>query len=73
MQRQLVKSRVHFYRQHYTRWQLVQLRMIMSYVMLRNMAQETLQLGRGDAAEQDTTLRSLQMWTATLVGLVRGI
>lgn len=73
MARQLVSSRVHFYRLHYAPWQLVLLRVIMSYVMLRNMAQDALQAGFGrQDQERATSIRSLQMWTGVLIALVRG-
>jgi GT2 family glycosyltransferase len=64
---QLYKSLCHFYQQHYSRGQIIQLRLVLTYLMLRNLVLETLLVAFGPQPDEPhLPANDLQVWRSVL-------
>ena len=64
---QLYKSLCHFYKQHYSRTQRFQLRLVLTYLMLRNILKETFKAARRSGSDKFShTADDLMVWRSVL-------
>lgn len=64
---QLYRSLFHFYRLHFSLWQLRQLRLVVAYLMFRNIVRDTVQLRRvGSPAERTRIGADVAAWKQVL-------
>lgn len=67
---QLYKSLCHFYQQHYSRTQIIQLRFVLTYLMLRNIVKDILRLVQGIAVRKaNNRTTDLLVWCSVLSGV----
>jgi hypothetical protein len=64
---QLYKSLCHFYRQHYSHTQSLQLKLVLTYLMLRNILKDTFRFAqRSHSREADWSANDLRVWRSVL-------
>lgn len=64
---QLYRSLCHFYNQHYSRTRRFQLKLVLTYLMLRNMLKETLKIARRSKSDKSShTTEDLTVWRSVL-------
>lgn len=71
MVRQLYKSLCHFYHQHYSSSQKIQLRLVLTYIMLRNIFKDSARSNR-DPVRNAGAYENLAMWRSILSSLWSG-